>query len=469
MSKKYHIILILLFIIPIVTFSLISIFDVDKIISEDENRMLNQMPEFDFKYYFTGKFSVDFENYYADTFPSRSIFMSISRAISELKGFDTADGVELVITDGTGDLGTGESDIPVFEPDETIIPDPEPSLSSTPSASPSTSPSTTGSTENPVHTTPDPTTAAPTTEAPTAPPATIPPDDVETLTNIIIYGDRAMELFYYKTSRLQYYINTVNKLQSKLGSKCTVYSLITPTSIEFYSPEKFHSLSQSQKDAISYVYSKLTNVKTVDAYSEISKHTNEYLYFRTDHHWTARGAYYAYRAFAKSAGFEPVPLSQYETKKITDFVGSFYRSSQKEKLRNNPDYVELFMPFTSYKGEIFKDETMVNPVPIQAVRTKVSSSNKYLAFIGGDSPLVFFKTEVKNGKKILITKESFGNAFVPFLLPHYEEIYVVDPRQIQMDLCKFINDKGIQEVIVLDYTVAVGNSKFVEKIDHMIY
>lgn len=456
MNKTYHVILITLCIIPVLLFSMISVFDADKEISERENRALTQKPPLSLNNYLSGDFSSDFESYYSDNFPLREFFLDFSNKVTTFKGFDSPDGVEIIITDRPVDLGEGENDLPGWNnfPEDTPSPIPE----SSPGG-----PSTPG-THNPS----GGTSATPSNTPPKTPAPSLDNDGVENFTSIIIYNNRAMELFYYRESRLQYYIDMANRLQSKLPD-CQIYSLIAPTSTEFYSPEKYHSLSQSQKDAISFVYSKLnSNIKTVDAYDEISRHTNEYIYFKTDHHWTARGAYYAYRAFAKTAGLDPVPMEKYSKDRIDNFLGSFYRSTQSEKLKKNPDYVELFMPFTEHKGEIFQDINMVNPYPIKAVRNKISSSNKYIAFSGGDSPLTVFKTEVKNGKKILVLKESFGNAFIPFLLPHYEEIYVIDPRQLQTDLIKFINDHKIKDIILINYTIAAGNQKYVNLINNMI-
>ena len=105
---------------------------------------------------------------------------------------------------------------------------------------------------------------------------------------------------------------------------------------------------------------------------------------------------------------------------------------------------------------------------IQAVHTTVESSNKYLAFIQGDNPLVQFKTDLTNGKKIVVLKESFGNALVPFLLNHYEEVYVIDPRSLSADLPAFIEQHGIQDVLIVNYAFAVTNTKWLDGFEAMI-
>jgi len=93
-----------------------------------------------------------------------------------------------------------------------------------------------------------------------------------------------------------------------------------------------------------------------------------------------------------------------------------------------------------------------------------TQKNKYRVFISGDRPLGIIKTEVSNGKKILIIKDSYGNAMVPFLLPHYEEIYVVDPRQYGKNIFNLIQDNEIQEVLFLNYALIVGDNSFADLI-----
>lgn len=94
----------------------------------------------------------------------------------------------------------------------------------------------------------------------------------------------------------------MNKFKEALGSDVNVYTMIIPTSCEFYSPESVKAYCGSQKDNIDYVYSMLKNTTGVDAYSALKKHVREDIYLRTDHHWAPLGAYYAAQAFAEARG-----------------------------------------------------------------------------------------------------------------------------------------------------------------------
>src|SRR5699024_11136438 len=102
----------------------------------------------------------------------------------------------------------------------------------------------------------------------------------------------------------------------------------------------------SQGDAFQYIYSRLDpEVKRVDVFDELVRHNAEYLYYRTDHHWTALGAYYAYRVFAEQKGITPHELSEFEKRDYEGFLGTFYAySNQAAALGNNPDTVETYIP-----------------------------------------------------------------------------------------------------------------------------
>jgi hypothetical protein len=287
--------------------------------------------------------------------------------------------------------------------------------------------------------------------------------------SIILQGNRAMEMFGISESSLKSYADIVSTLAAKCPS-ARVYSMIAPTQVEFYGPEKYRTGSRSQRKGIQIAYDAMSdNVIKVDAWSALALHTDEYLYFRTDHHWTARGAYYAYSAFAKAAGIENIlPLEQYQTGTIPGFVGTMYGFSGKAQvLKDNPDDIEYFMPLNNAKGEILgidgygrltgnnRSLIIVNP----------NAGNYAGTFIQGDQALERIVTDNKNGRKVLLIKESYGNCLAPFLTEGFEEVYVLDPRKDgvnKLSLPTFIRDMGITDVLVLNYSFATSNGAFKE-------
>ena len=123
---------------------------------------------------------------------------------------------------------------------------------------------------------------------------------------------------------------------------------------------------------------------------------------------------------------------------------------------------------TDVSATVYDDSRMENGKKVFVVARAVNSDNKYLAFIGGDQPLEKIVTSNKNGKKILVIKESYANALVPFLCDNYEEVFVVDPRRTEFDLPEFVASQGINEVLMINYTFALDNRTFAESLENMI-
>lgn len=307
------------------------------------------------------------------------------------------------------------------------------------------------------------------TEATTAPPEV---GEYSIKNYIVVTSDSAMEMYSIAKKSLNNYAQTVNTLAKKVP-ETKVYVMLAPTRIAFYGPEEYRTGSHYQPDGIEVAYNAMdSSVTCIDAYTNLSRHTDDYIYFRTDHHWTARGAYYAYEAFCQTAGLTCKPLSAHQTDRLDGFVGSMYRYTQSENLKKNPDYVEVFYPTVEASGQYFSDQTMSDGKNLKIISTNITSeSAKYMAFIQGDKPLIKMTTNVGNGQKILLIKESYGNAFAPFLLENYSKVYVLDPRQesIQnMNLAQFLKDNGIQNVLFLNYLMAPSNSKYMDSLNAMI-
>lgn len=266
------------------------------------------------------------------------------------------------------------------EPDTTPAPDTSADITS----DPSTQSPTTGETTSPETETPP--------EQPAEPdPALDNPDESEAsyAGSVVVVGTRAMEIPTADESIITSYAKAVDDLAGAMGENTRTISLITPNGGEFYSPESLHTGLHSQKDMIDLCYSKMApNIVTVDAYAKLRNHTDEYIYFRTDHHWTQLGAYYAYTAFCEAAGFEAVPLEDFETGRYDNFVGSMYTFTkgypQSDVLKNNPDYLDYYLPIYETHARYYADATLQNGVPVSVVYTKMdaSVSNKYLCFIG---------------------------------------------------------------------------------------
>lgn len=290
----------------------------------------------------------------------------------------------------------------------------------------------------------------------------------EQVGELISIGDSAVEVFGGNEENARLYAQTISEYAELLSDK-NVYNIIIPSHIEFILPEKYSDLSSSQKDNIEIIKNtESKKVKFVDAYSELKKHKDEYIYFKSDHHWTALGAYYAYCAYAKKAGFEPIKLEDYSAKRKENFLGTFYGSTQDPELAANPDYVEYYSVGENCIAYLYEDTLLNNPLETTVYAEYAEESYSYGVFLHGDNPLMkIVNEENTSGKKIVVVKESYGNAFVPFLIPHYSEVYVVDLRYFGNNLVNFINNNNISDVVFINNTFAANTTMHIDKLREM--
>jgi hypothetical protein len=271
---------------------------------------------------------------------------------------------------------------------------------------------------------------------------------------LLAFDDRLAEIFNADERAFKRFADAVNSCKQGLPENVRVFSLLAPTQIEFF-PEEYRAVSDSEKDAIDYVYSLLDpGIIAVDAYKSIESHIGEYLYFRTDHHWTALGAYYAYRAFAESAGFAPIELDLYEEIPIPDFIGLLYNMLPSESLLSNPDTLSYYR----YKGKL---ETSQKLIYMPQEGNKLT----YRVFMGGDRPAYTVQTSVKNGRTALIVKDSYANALIPWLIPHYETVVVIDPRRKDYQISENIGRFGDVDVIFINYALTATFDDFIDAMD----
>ncbi len=272
---------------------------------------------------------------------------------------------------------------------------------------------------------------------------------------VYIADGKGFELYYFNREGADLYAAAINEAARKLQGTAQVYDMLVPTAVSVCLDETIQeSLKSSpQNKVFDYVYGQIdSSVKKVPVFDTLKKHNAEYIYYNTDHHWTALGAYYGYLEFAKAKGFEPNGLEEYETKVFDHFVGSFYSfSNQSEILKNNADTITAYVPkgtnvirYLEKDGEE-KKWNIINDVSAYAPGVK------YSCFIGGDNPFSWINNpDITDGSSCVIIKESYGNAFVPFLVDHYQMVYVVDYRYYEDNLIDFVKENKVQDVIFLN-------------------
>jgi hypothetical protein len=285
---------------------------------------------------------------------------------------------------------------------------------------------------------------------------------------VVVIGDTALEFYGFNKKINQKYVDIINNFDDKYRGTVSTTALIAPTNIEFKIPKEYRDLTDSQHDAIQYIYSNLNDdVAKIAVYDTLAKHSGEYVYFRTDHHWTALGAYYAYWEYVKALGLPHTALLSYPQVRLDGFLGSFYNAiGGNKEMKNNPDYVLAYEPVVPYTMYGYNDSKFSDKMEIRLVRKpeEILNKNKYLAFSGGDLPVIDIKMQSNTGRRLIIFKESFANAFIPFLTENYDEILVVDFRYFEGDVDKLIADYKINEALFINYVSAAGSEKQTDRL-----
>ncbi len=456
--KKLYIVLLSVLVLAAAAVGVVSLVDVDATESKTENRNLATKPEFSFGALIDGSYLRDMDTYYSDTFPGRELLL---KANQKLNGFYHFGGGQdnLLVLDYQGGAEHGGQ---ALDPIPEQVPSEE-------DAQPVVNPNEIPTGEE-----------VPEQENPVPEEPVEEEDNTENLEytsagSVIIVGDRAMDVPYATDSIVLSYADAVGNLQKALGEEVRVISLLTPNAAQFYSPKDMHSGVSDQKAMIELCYGAMDDtIVTVDAFSKLKAHKDEYVYFRTDHHWTQLGAYYAYTAYCEALGLEAVPLESFETGQYTGFLGSMYgwtsQYPQSDVLKNNPDILTYYLPVVETSAAYYADADLENSTayPVSVVYQGISEdqTNKYLCFLGGDHPAATVETSV-DGPVCMVLKESYGNAFVPFLTSHYSKIIVIDPREFNrsgkpsLNLAELAAQQGVDDLLVINYPFMVSSDSYV--------
>ena len=257
-------------------------------------------------------------------------------------------------------------------------------------------------------------------------------------------------------------IDVLNRFYAALPEGTNMSLMLVPTSVEVYSDMlPAFSTNTSQKNVINFVYDSI-DFNGVNVYDELMavkkdvlredetrkenvQEASEQLYYKTDHHWTTFGAYLGYVAYMRSLGVEVNEMPEFE--KVTDeFYGTFY-----SKLIDNSLEKESMYKLKDQESQFIVKNVAINKVTNSLYEDKwLGEKDKYSYFLGQNQPLLEIENKtVENDKKILIVKDSYANAMVPFIAKEYKFVYVIDPRMYRMKVSDYIIENDIQEVLLV--------------------
>ncbi|MCF0192536.1 MAG: hypothetical protein HUK05_03795 [Prevotella sp.] len=279
---------------------------------------------------------------------------------------------------------------------------------------------------------------------------------------IIIVGKdanvRALSIFGGNKKLAQPFISMVNKYHEALGDDVKLYCMVIPTAIEYYCPDKAKKSTNAQWSVINACYENINKaVKPVDVYTTLGKHAKENIFLRTDHHWTPLGGYYAAKQFAKVAGVKFKPIFSYTKTVVHGYVGTMYGYTRDASIKKAPEDFVYYKPnnieyTTTYIDYLTKGlEVIGENKPMKGpffYKYKDGSSGTYCTMMGGDMRLTKVETGTKNGRRVAILKDSFGNAIPAYLFYSFEEVHVIDHRYFTPNIVQYVKDNKITDFLI---------------------
>ena len=190
------------------------------------------------------------------------------------------------------------------------------------------------------------------------------------------------------------------------------------------------------------------SVEWIDVSTELNKHKTEKIYYKTDHHWTTLGEFYAFQAAAPSLGIDGDLSGKYVSYTVSDSFNGMLASKSGVNF-GEKEQIDIYVPteedtdlIVDYVDEGKRSTSLYDS-------SKLKEKDQYTVFLGGNSSLLDIRTVSTSTKRLLLVKDSFANSFIPFLTPYYREIVVVDPRYYSGTINDLMDSYRISEVLFL--------------------
>lgn len=183
-----------------------------------------------------------------------------------------------------------------------------------------------------------------------------------------------------------------------------------------------------------------------DCTSVLKEHKEEYIYYRTDHHWTTLGAFYTYEAWAKEKGFSPSDISAYTAENLTEeFKGTI---ESKVGTTVVPDTIQRFVKADCPSYTLDYNNG-------QEIRTDIYDSSyletkdKYSVFFGGNQPIICASIENGSDRKLVVLRDSYAQCFLPFTFEDFSEVDVIDLRYFNESIHDYLESSDYTDLLIL--------------------
>ena len=188
----------------------------------------------------------------------------------------------------------------------------------------------------------------------------------------------------------------------------------------------------------------------IDVERVLSEHSDEYLYYRTDHHWTTLGAFYGYQEYCKVMKKDSLIEFKKPKYKLQTVSNDFYGSlSRKTQLYKRPDEIILYRTPGDQEVRVSYDGVRESKQGIYDFDAVASARDQYEIFLGGNHGFARIETECENQRTLLVIKDSYANCMIPFLISDYKRIVIVDPRHYRGSMDELVRNEDFTQILVL--------------------
>lgn len=230
------------------------------------------------------------------------------------------------------------------------------------------------------------------------------------------------------------------------GAEANVTLGLIPSAAEVWKDKLPYGADSWDQTELLTTAGETTGLPTVDFAAALSAHSDEQIFYRTDHHWTTLGAFYGANAVLDALGKEPLKENDFTLETASnDFYGTLYSTSGIHWL--DPDTMEYWvsgegLTVTSWRTGAEEPAALYD-------RSYLEKKDKYSSFLGGNQPLCVIKNEnVSDGSKLLLVRDSYADALAPFLAQRFSEVHLIDLRYYRMPVSAYAAENDIQDILV---------------------
>ncbi len=419
--------------------------------SQTENRTLAAFPDISLENIFSGKFGEEMESYLLDRFPGRNGVINVTGRLENALSFASHDEY-LLVAQGPEDLldtGVTPEDLDDLLNDFTQ----ETTAPTTPEETPP--PQTTAPTEDTV-----PSQPPEETTAPTGKPSMTIEDFPSTLYVYMDTGKGEKTIASYSRSRVAAVTSVLNKYAKLLPEDGKLLFTVVPQSQyanRFVNAKEKVSFYATWDDVVNGLGD--NNVHAFDTAEVLSQaiQAGEYVYFRTDMHWTPYGSYLLYSQMVREAGKTPCSYTEdFDLIVEAPFRGTYYRDNPSAYMDVEPDTLDLLMPKfpLEWRRTTGKDEYKL----IDFLNFNAKKNDRYTVYLGGPAgPWTYAECDNGETENCLVITDSFGLGYIPFLTCNYKQVHYYDPRYYENKTVGYSVSEMIEMYDIQDIYVVVGD------------